>query len=460
MKLKLLLAACGAFALAACDLDRDNPNAPTQEVALSSADGMIGLAVGLQNRFTSSSAQLAYSAGVVTDELGAVAAAVVTISDAELGQVPAGANLTGDLWGSSYRTIKTANDILVNARGIEMDPGTRSGILALAYVLKAGAIGELLMAYERVALDTYGTGGATTFADRATALASVRTLLDSAEQTLNETPPSTVFSTTILARGFDLRNTLFAYRARYERMAGRYTEALAAANAVSRTVFSQFPHDATVPNRLFSFSSGSSGVLPRDVFLAAAAAAGETVRGTYHVTATANLNGRVEPLDNYARYNVNSASFPSYYPDEVLLIKAEALLLLNRETEARAALDSVRRDCSTAATPFGAVTGDPNACRPPLTGTETPAQLLDEIYANRRFELFATGLRWEDLRRRGLVGSAASAPTKRCWLPYPITERNANPNASRTALPDPESEAPPPNGSACSNLIVTLPPLP
>jgi hypothetical protein len=80
-----------------------------------------------------------------------------------------------------------------------------------------------------------------------------------------------------------------------------------------------------------------------------------------------------------------------------------------------------------------------------LVGALTAAQLLDEIYRNRRYELFATGLRWEDLRRRGMVGATAVA--KRCWLPYPIGERNANP----TNVPaDPEGTEPPANNAACT----------
>jgi hypothetical protein len=120
----------------------------------------------------------------------------------------------------------------------------------------------------------------------------------------------------------------------------------------------------------------------------------------------------------YARYNDPAASIPTYYPDEVLLIKAEALVGLNQLAAAKAALDSVRTDCP------GRVATDPNACLAASTAV-TSAELLADIYENRRFELFATGLRWEDTRRRNSVG--AGAPGKRCWMPYTIGERNANP---------------------------------
>jgi hypothetical protein len=79
----------------------------------------------------------------------------------------------------------------------------------------------------------------------------------------------------------------------------------------------------------------------------------------------------------------------------------------------------------------------------------TAPALLDEIYRNRRYELFATGLRWEDLRRLGEIG--ATEDGKRCWLPYPVVERNANPD---NVPVDPEGTEPPANNDACAALEV------
>jgi hypothetical protein len=158
-------------------------------------------------------------------------------------------------------------------------------------------------------------------------------------------------------------------------------------------------------------------VLPRDAWRLAAVAGDGRV--AYHV-ATASLTGRIgTPLDNYAHYGVAASTMPTYYPDEPLLIKAEALANLGQLAQAQAVLDSVRTDCP------GLVPTDPNACLPPLAGQLTKDQLIAEIYYNRRMELFATGLRWEDTRRLGLVGAGSAG--KRCWLPYTIGERNANP---------------------------------
>lgn len=426
-----------SLGLAACDLDTTNPNAPTQETVVADVEGLMALGVGLQARFGTSTGNFIYSAGLLTQELGAIGTAFSTISDAEGGTVPPGAGITGDVWASSYRTVKTANDIIFNADNVEMPRGTRSGLLGLAYLFKAGALGELLQAFEELPLDTYNNP-TPTFVDRNTALTYVIALLDSAQLAYADTAPSAQFTTNVLATGLNIPNTILAYKARYRRLAGNWTGTLAAADSVSRTVFSVLPFSAQAANPLFTLSSGSSGALPRDTIRTSDPA--EAQRAAYFVTA-ANITGRIgTPLDAWAVFSANTSPIPTYYPDEVLLLKAEALVNLSRLAEAQAVIDSVRTDCPGA----GRVTSDPGPCLTPLVGVLTADQLLTEIYRNRRYELFATGLRWEDLRRLGLVGATSVA--KRCWLPYPVGERNANPG---NTPPDPEGTEPPADNAQC-----------
>jgi hypothetical protein len=431
-----------SLGLAACDLDTTNPNAPTQETVVTDVEGLMALGVGLQLRFGASTGNFIYSSGLLTMELGAIGTAFSTISDAEGGTVPPGAAITGDVWSTSYRTVKTANDIIFNADNVVMPRGTRSGLLGLAYLFKAGALGELLQAYEELPIDTYNNP-TPEFVDRPTALAYVLALLDSAQLAYADTAPSAQFTSSVLATGVNIPNTILAYKARYRRLAGNWAGALAAADSVSRTVFSVLPFSTQAVNPLFNVSTGSSGVLPRDTLRTADPS--EAQRMAYFVTA-ANIAGRIgTPLDNWAVFSAVTSAIPTYYPDEVLLIKAEALVNLGRLPEAQAVVDSVRTDCPGA----GRVTTDPGPCLAPLAGVLTASQLRAEIYRNRRYELFATGLAWEDLRRLGLVGATSSA--KRCWLPYPVGERNANP----TNVPaDPEGTEPPVDNDECASLVL------
>ncbi|MFN2398059.1 MAG: RagB/SusD family nutrient uptake outer membrane protein [Gemmatimonadaceae bacterium] len=440
LALTLLASGLGFTAgLTGCDLDTTNPNAPTQESAVNSTEGLINIGVGLQARFGSSTGALIYAAGLIGDELGPIGTAFSTISDAEQGIVLPNAGLASDLWASNYRTIKSANDIIFNHENVQMPRGLRSGLVGLAYLLKAAAIGELVQGFEQVAIETYNVS-TPEFVERPAALASVIALLDSAQIAYSDTAPTAQFTGSVLVSGFDIRNTIYAYRARYHRLLGNDALALANADSVNRTVFSVIPFNAQNVNPVFANSIGAVGVLPRDIFRTSDAS--EALRTAFHVKA-ATITGRdplLTPLDSFARYNVPTAFIPAYYPDEALLIKAEALVNLGRLVEAQAALDSVRTDCPAA----GRVTTDPGPCLPPLAGLQTAQQLLAEIIRNRRYELFATGLRWEDLRRLQLVGATNVA--KRCWLPYPIGERNANP---ANVPADPEGAVPVANPGPC-----------
>lgn len=436
---KALLAS--SLGLVACDLDTTNPNAPTQETVVTSAEGMLALGVGVQARFGTSTGNFIYSAGLLTEELGAIGTAFSTISDAERGAVPNNAGITIDPWNSGYRTIKTANDIINNADNVVIPRGTRSGLLGLAYLFKAAAIGELLQAFDSLPIETFNEP-TPAFVDRQTALTAALALLDSARIAYADTAPSAQFTSQVLVSGLDAPNTMLAYKARYRRLDGDWAGALAAADSVSRTVFSRIPFSTQTPNPLFTVSTGSSGVLPRDAYRADPL---EAQRTAYFVKDTA-ITGRIgTPLDAWVVYATNTAPIPTYYPDEVLLIKAEALVNLNQLASAQAVIDSVRTDCPG----MGRVTNDPGPCLLPLVGVLTAQQLLDEIYRNRRYELFATGLRWEDLRRLGQIG--ATQVGKRCWLLYPIVERNANPE---NVPEDPEDTEPPTNNAACQELDV------
>src|SRR5215212_6129193 len=175
--------ACAAAActFGACTLDLQNPNSPTQEQVTNSVDGVIALATGLQARFAVSYGNFAYMAGLVTDEFASTSAALISISDAEQGAVPSGTAIADNVFNSVYRTVRTADDLLAGSEALsaQFEPGTRSGIRALAFALKAEALGEALQSYQKIPINTYGVT-APTYVGRAEALAYVRALLDSA----------------------------------------------------------------------------------------------------------------------------------------------------------------------------------------------------------------------------------------------------------------------------------------
>src|SRR4051812_26337367 len=136
--------AAGVVSLIACDMNLTNPNAPTVDQVTTNVDGVIALATGLQGRFANSYFNYAYMAGLVTDEFSAVTAALISISDAEQGSVAPGTGVAENVFNSVYRTVRTADDLLQGADALsaQFEPGTRSGLKALAWALKAESIGE------------------------------------------------------------------------------------------------------------------------------------------------------------------------------------------------------------------------------------------------------------------------------------------------------------------------------
>ena len=423
--------------LGACSLDLQNPNSPTEEQVTNSVDGVIALATGLQARFATSYGNFGYMAGLVTDEFSATSAALISISDAEQGAVPSGTAIADNVFNSVYRTARTADDLLTGSEKLadQFDAGTRSGLRALAYALKAEALGEALQSYQKIPIKTLGET-APTYVPRSEALPYVRALLDSAANEITATPPSAFFNSNILTPGVSLTNTIQLFRARYARIANDDATALAAANLVSRTSLSTLSFPSPAVNFYAAVTGGPNGIAPRRQWRTSMQA--QDQRFTYFVTPSSTLTGRIgAALDSWNRYASPQAPLPVYFPDEALLIKAEALANQNQLPQAQAVLDSVRTDCTG-----GRGLDDPKACLPPLGAQLSKDQLLGEIYTQRKYELFGTGLRWEDARRRNtIIGPTASpaVPTngQRCWLPYAVGDRNANPNATFAALPDP-----------------------
>ena len=449
--MKWCAGALAATSIAGCSLNLDNPNSPTESQVTSNVDGVIALATGLQGRFATSYGNFAYTAGLVTDEFASTSAALISISDAEQGAVPSGTAIADNVFNSVYRTVRTADDLLTGSTALadQIDAGTRSGLRGLAYAMKAEALGEALQSYQRIPIHTLGVT-APEYASRAEALPYIRALLDSAASEITTTAPSTFFNTSILTPGVNLPNMIQLFRARYARIANDDATALAAANAVSRTGAAalsllQFPAPAVNP--FAAVTGGTQGIAPRRQWRLSMAP--QDQRFSYFVIPSTTLTGRVGALlDPWSRYASPQAPLPVYMPDEALLIKAEALTNQNQLAAAQAALDSVRTDCTG-----GRGLDDPKACLPPLGSQLTQSQLLAEIYSQRRYELFATGSRWEDVRRRSAIRGPTSAPAvptdgQRCWLPYALGDRNANPNATFAKLPDPPEPAAFPAGCA------------
>ena len=419
MKLKSFtsIALASLVTLSGCDLDRTNPNAPSQDAILASRQGIVALAVGLQARYGSGMSAFMFPGGLISDELGTPVGALQSYKDAEVGALSDTYAAVEDPWSTHYQTIKTADDLIANAENVDLGDATESGILSLSYLMKGMSLGNLIQLYPQIIINPRDP--AAPFVDRPTALAAVHALLDSAATQASRATSRPEFDATIKTSGLSLNNTIYAMQARYYRLANNWAAALAAANLVDTAVVSVMNFSDQAINPIFDLSSRSSYIRPRDTIRVAAEAGDARVA---FILGGATVAGTVRPIRSFTQYSATTSPIPFYYPGEIMLIKAEAWANTNQLALAAQMVNYVRTRCGGAA-------NQPKACLPALPGTalDTMGEIIAEIYKQRKYELFGLGLRWEDVRRLGLV-SATSPFAKRCWLLYPNSERNTNPN--------------------------------
>jgi len=304
-----------------------------------------------------------------------------------------------------------------------LEPAILSGVMAHAYLFKAMALAELAMAFEQANLNT-STTEPVKYVPRAQVFAEALRLLDLGVTTVTATPPSAAFTSSVTGTDFDLKNTLYAMEARINLMAGNYQKALDNANLVDLTKTSKFTYTTLSPNPLNTLFLVTVSYRPRDNFGLPAGLyeAGDQRYNFYFTTPKTIINA--DPVVTMAGFaSSQTTAIPVYLPDEIKLIKAEAILRLNGSLpDAVALINAVR--AQTSGDPFGV-----NAGLPAYSGPVTKDDLLLEVYKQRCAELYLSGLKWEDTRRFNRPAPPAiNTERNRIFYPYPDQERINNPN--------------------------------
>jgi len=255
-------------------------------------------------------------------------------------------------------------------------------------------------------------------------LDTVLTLLEQARSDLNGVSAADLatFRARALGPGIDLQNTINAMLARYYLMDAQYDAAIAAANRVNLGVLSLLTYPSPTRNPIENLAFQLQYVGGLQSFVSQAQPGDR--RPAYWVdAAAAALPGNpsdsiVKPLKKYSTPN---EGYPLYLPDEMKLIKAEALTRTNQLAAAAALVNEVRTQTSSPV-------DEPLAGQPalPASALDTQAKLLAEIAYERRYELYMQGLRWEDTRR---FGTALTTKPTFTFLPLPLTECQVNPNS-------------------------------
>ncbi|HEY8165630.1 MAG TPA: RagB/SusD family nutrient uptake outer membrane protein [Gemmatimonadaceae bacterium] len=408
---RLAVALAATSMVGACKLDVTNPNAATQTGVLSTAAGLRAVAIGMQGRLGNAVEEGIYVPGIISGELGNTNATQSTTREFQrFPTLSANSQIEEtnvdllDIWVKHYGVVRSANDILDNIDNVSLAPGTSAGMLALAKLHKAIAFGTLIEAFEKIPIENVASPQ---FSDRATVLTEVLALLAGAKADATGTPLSTEFTSQILAPGFDLLNTIRAMQARYALAAGQYQAALDFANEVPTTATSVVTYTTLDKNPLrdlFHLSKFFGALLS----FRTGAEAGDTRVAKYTTATALNAFGGASLVETNI-YLTDAEPIPLFTQDELSLIRAEAYARTNRLAEAIAQINIVRSRAGLSS----------------KTAADLPTQaaVLDEIYRQRTYSLFALGLHWADERRFGRISEA-----KVNYLPYPFTERATNPN--------------------------------
>jgi starch-binding outer membrane protein, SusD/RagB family len=430
-KINLFFTAIILFTIS-CKKDYINLNAATSGEILNTREGMFRYSLSLVQYYsTSNLSPLIIATGATSREIKGIST-LQNVLDIEAGGtgLPNDNNNLVNLFANSMRTIAAAEDLIGNAPIVlATDAATLSGVIANAKLFKAMAIGALATGFEKCPVQADKNGKAT-FVTRISALQSAILLLDEAAASIAANAPSAEFVTKILGgTNFDLLNTINAYRARYNLMTGNYAAAKSTASLVNLTSKSIFVYSNVSSNPGWNALGVSPAYRPRDYFgLPVAFYDAADARRNFYTTTPISTSGTDVLRTMTGFYTTQIGFIPAYLPDEMKLIKAEAIIRgsgLGTLSDALIEINAVRTQAS--GDPFGV-----NANLPSYTGIVDVPSLLNEVYKQRCAELYLQGLRLEDSRRFGRP-TPPDVPTSidertRNYYPYPANERALNPN--------------------------------
>jgi hypothetical protein len=417
--------------LTSCDKEYINPSTASVPSVTTSVDGLMNLCAGLQRRYTIGRQSPLYTApiGGAYSVYALYTLNIGNTAEKELetgkGAVTQGNAIVSQMWAQCLLTKTEAETVLDNL-SVAVDPADKAGLKAYASIFYAMSMGTLVQFFEKIPL-TNGLNA--DFSPRADVLQKVITVLESVDADLATTNPSAKFLSKVPA-GIDIKNTVKALLARYyniqSMITGTYNaasgnKALTFAAAASQTVKSEFRFTATTTNPLgeWNFTVNVFGAIDSTLGLKnglAPVPASTDPRIGFYISRTGPTTF---PLKAFALNT--TAPYPVYLPGEMNLIIAENHARQGTFASSKTALDAVR----TKTTDIYGI----GAAQPAYSGPLTAVDLLQDIYKQRRLEMFLSGQELEDSRRFGRP--APNSPTEernRTFYPYPLIERDNNTN--------------------------------
>jgi starch-binding outer membrane protein, SusD/RagB family len=442
--LSITLLTCFAF-MSSCKKDFPIITGATSDQTFSNPRAVTTVIIGLQRTYSRTLLlNMCNSNSLVTSETfllnpGNLSEAQLSAGGATVDNTNA---LLGNFWTTANKIIFDANNCINAAKDNKFGAlpaiggkGYASGVLAYATIFKALGVASLSQFWEKVP-DTVGLGidgvGQTNFSSRIVGFGKAISAIDYALQTVAANPISLTFdddlpvslrrANTTEAPGVNIVTILNALKARYSLFNGNYSDAQIATSAVNLARPLSFVYDGTNPNPVFqNYTSTNNVIQPIDSTLGLPLAIRPALTDA-RVSQYTLINSVLAPRFRFNGFwNSATRSIPIYLPDEMRLIRAECLLrqATPDAVTAQGIIDGILKQ-APAADAFGIAANIPAG----YTGASDVNSLLTEVYRNRCIELYFSGLKLEDMRRF----NRPLTELKRNFFPYPLAERNNNPN--------------------------------
>lgn len=403
-----------------------DPNSTLEPDVVSNQDNLVRLINGVQQRWSTDRAGIIYTSthltGLNTGELRLLNPGNLGENEVLLGGDDINGNneILNNIWTNAMLCRKEATTVITSADMATDDTTVANSLKTYGLFYRALVHGTLIQFFESIPLEIIEDAP---FESRSIVLQSVIEDLTEAKGYIQAGLSSEI--TSGVFGSVDIENTVDAMLARFNLMAGNYGEAITAANNVDLNVQSFWEYDASIPNPL-AFWFGSQNVTQAKdgnfALPASLAPDPNDERVPFYVN-------QPDPVNDPANWQVggfwtdNLDIIPVYLPGEMLLIKAEAYARNNDLVSAITELDAVLNKTG-AADAFGV-----GANLPAYSGAVELQAVLDEIYRNRRIELYLASLGLEDSRRFGRPGPSDANPERnKDFYPYPNAERDNNDN--------------------------------
>ncbi len=415
------------FIFSSCDKEFIDPINISDPEVESSVDNLTSLINGIQKRYSTDRAGAKYTtvtaSGLTTGELRLINPG----NEAEAQLTNGGTGLTinngilRNLWGQLMLVRKEATTVINAADGAATDTQVANTLKAYGYYYRALAHGTLIQFFEQIPLSIERNAA---FNTRTEVLTASIEDLEMAENIIQNGLSTTVTSN--IFNSVDLANSIQALLARYYLMNQEYNSAITAADNIDFNTTSTWAYDSAIPNPIADVYSTNNVVeakdtrfgLPDDLL-----PNNNDERIDFYITLAQDPSTGDDAYFAVGFFEDNLDEIPVYLPGEVILIKAEAYARLNQLPQAIDALNEVLT--KTASEDIYDLGANLSA----YSGLNEQQNILEEIYRNRRIELFMSGMSLEDSRRFGRPGPNDPNPERnRNYYPYPDTERDNNSN--------------------------------